>query len=472
NADVVYPAADPNVFGVSVVRSNDTFPTTTLNRGPGIDLLAPGSGVPVALRGTTGYAASAEATSYATPFVSGAAALLLQLNPTFTPAQVIQTFKDSGKTVTDTSTGFTYSGRSYKRINLYDALRLASDRYTTQSNFLGTAIASNTTIQAENFDAGTDGVAYHDVDAGATSTLTRTSGAELVATTDAGGGYAIGSTRAGEWLEYTVNFATAGNFTFGARLASLAAGGRFHVEVDGVDATGPLTVQATGSAATWANMASAPFAVTAGRHVVRVAFDAAGSAGIVASFNHFYFTSVAYTSVNIGPSLGATTAVQAPSAYNLSSNGADIWGRSDSFRFVYRPVTGNFDAVVRVASLGATSPWSKAGLMVRDSLAANSRNVFALVTPGSNGYRMQTRTVAGGLSTLVGGTAAVAYPNTWVRLTRVGNVFTAYRSTDGTNWTAYATTTLALNSTVYLGVALSSGNAALTNGVKFRGMRV
>jgi len=109
---------------------------------------------------------------------------------------------------------------------------------------------------------------------------------------------------------------------------------------------------------------------------------------------------------------------------------------------------------------------------VRDSLAANSRNVFALVTPGSNGYRMQTRTVASGLSTLVGGTAAVSYPNTWLRLTRVGNLFTSYRSTDGINWTAYASTTLALNSTVYVGAALSSGNAALTNGVKLRGIRI
>ena len=127
---------------------------------------------------------------------------------------------------------------------------------------------------------------------------------------------------------------------------------------------------------------------------------------------------------------------------------------------------------MRVASLGNTSLWSKTGLMVRDSLAANSRNVFALVTPGANGYRMQTRTVASGLSTLVGGTAAVTYPNTWLRLTRVGNLFTSYRSTDGITWTAYASTTLALNATVYVGAALSSGNATLTNGVKFRGMRI
>jgi regulation of enolase protein 1 (concanavalin A-like superfamily) len=219
-------------------------------------------------------------------------------------------------------------------------------------------------------------------------------------------------------------------------------------------------------------MASAPFAVAAGKHVVRVAFDAVSAAGIVASFNYFYFTSVAYASANIGASAGATSAVQAPSAYNLSSNGADIWGRADAFRFMYRPVTGNFDAVVRVASLGATSAWAKAGLMVRDSLAADSRNVFAMVTPGANGYRMQARTVASGKTVLVGGTAAVAYPDAWVRLTRVGNVFTAYRSTDGVDWTAYATQTLALNATVYLGVALSSGNASLTNGAKFRGMRV
>jgi len=69
NSDVEYPARDANVFGVSVVTANNTFPTDEVNRGPGIDLLAPGDTLPILQRGS-GATVSAMATSYATPFAA------------------------------------------------------------------------------------------------------------------------------------------------------------------------------------------------------------------------------------------------------------------------------------------------------------------------------------------------------------------------------------------------------------------
>ena len=56
---------------------------------------------------------------------------------------------------------------------------------------------------------------------------------------------------AGEWLKYSISVASAGSYTLEARVASSGAGGTFHVEVDGVNVTGPLTVPNTGGWQTW-----------------------------------------------------------------------------------------------------------------------------------------------------------------------------------------------------------------------------
>jgi len=127
---VEYPGRSAGVFAVSVVEPNDTFPTDSVNRGPGIDLLAPGDGVPILLRGG-GATASAQATSYSTPFAAGAAALIKQANPKLTATQIASILTSTGANVKDTSTGFAFSGRTYKRLNVYQAVKSALATVTT-----------------------------------------------------------------------------------------------------------------------------------------------------------------------------------------------------------------------------------------------------------------------------------------------------------------------------------------------------
>src|SRR5438034_3753707 len=79
------------------------------------------------------------------------------------------------------------------------------------------------------------------------------------------------------------------------------------------------------------------------------------------------------------------------------------------------------------------------------------------------------RSATGG-STTSGGSGAVSYPNEWLRLKRVGNVFTGYRSTDGVNWTQVGTVTLALPSTLYFGMAAVSKNTSQLATAQFRSM--
>ena len=128
------------------------------------------------------------------------------------------------------------------------------------------------TIQAENFDLGGETVAYHDSDAANTGGQYRTSdGVDIEATTDTGGGYNVGWTRTDEWMEYTVNVATTGNYTLLERVASGAATGSFRVEFNSVNKTGTVAVPNTGGWQTYVNL-SQTVSLSAGVQVMRIYF--------------------------------------------------------------------------------------------------------------------------------------------------------------------------------------------------------
>jgi len=145
--------------------------------------------------------------------------------------------------------------------------------------------------------------------------------------------------------------------------------------------------------------------------------------------------------------------------FTIKGAGADIWGTADGFRFVYQPFTGDGEIVARVASLTTTNGYAKAGVMFRQSLAANSMHTMMVLTP-SYGAEFSVRSSTGG-STAVTGLGGVAAPY-WVKLVRSGNTFTGYIASGGT-WRQVGSTTIAMGSTVYIGLAVCSHNtAALT----------
>ena len=84
--------------------------------------------------------------------------------------------------------------------------------------------------------------------------------------------------------------------------------------------------------------------------------------------------------------------------------------------------------MARVTSQTATDPWAKAGIMIKQSATAGAPYAMIAVTPG-NGINMQygfDAHIAGG---------SYSFPNAWLKLSRTGNVFTAYDSPNGTTWT-------------------------------------
>ena len=152
--------------------------------------------------------------------------------------------------------------------------------YSTRVNQPNTGL-----IQAEAFDFGGEGISYHDADPANRGNAYRSSGVDVGPTSDAGGGHAVGWTEPGEWLEYTIEVNNPATYNILTRVANPAPGARFHIELDGIDVTGPLAVPDTDSWHRSKTVASKPIHLSAGQHVLRLAFDQAASNGAVGNFN-------------------------------------------------------------------------------------------------------------------------------------------------------------------------------------------
>jgi len=179
-----------------------------------------------------------------------------------------------------------------------------------------------------------------------------------------------------------------------------------------------------------------------------------------------------FLSLDIGsPQLGGLTNQVEAGGWDLVAGGADIWEKSDQFHFVCKQVTNDFDITIRVESFKSAHLYSKAGLMIRETLNADSPHLMFLVfadnSPRNNNlgaYEMQFRSVAGGLCQAIYPAVRppappefpAAYPNSWLRVERRGNRFSAFGSTDGKTWRLYAVQNLMLPATLYVGPALTS----------------
>jgi ABC-type transport system involved in multi-copper enzyme maturation permease subunit len=147
---------------------------------------------------------------------------------------------------------------------------------------------------------------------------------------------------------------------------------------------------------------------------------------------------------------------------------------TDNFYFVRQPLTGNGSITAQVTSLTGVQqsaapsgpntsqtqgslrilqPWSKAGIIIKQSTKQGSAYAAMMVT-GGNGVRMQydyTQDVAG-----MAGKVSAAHPR-WLRLTRSGDAITGYDSADGVHWTRVGSADLAgLPSTVQVGLFATS----------------
>ncbi|HJW01669.1 MAG TPA: heparinase II/III family protein [Azospira sp.] len=147
----------------------------------------------------------------------------------------------------------------------------------TSTPYTGKAIAVPATFEAENYDKGGEGVAYHDLTKGNTGGVYRTSeDVDLVASCDsAGGGYVVNSFQTGEWMNYTIAVPTTANYEISVKAASnYSTAGAFHAEIDGKNVTGSVTSIKTGNWCTFKWFGKTGIPLTAGTHILKIYADA------------------------------------------------------------------------------------------------------------------------------------------------------------------------------------------------------
>jgi hypothetical protein len=113
--------------------------------------------------------------------------------------------------------------------------------------------------------------------------------------------------------------------------------------------------------------------------------------------------STSFSNLDIGSPQLAGSAKPVDTGWDLIAGGVDIWEKSDQFHFLYKQVANDFDIAVRVESFTPAHLYSKAGLMIRETLNADSPHLMFLVfadnAPRNNNlgaYEMQFRSATGG----------------------------------------------------------------------------
>src|ERR1051325_5389757 len=195
--------------------------------------------------------------------------------------------------------------------------------------------------------------------------------------------------------------------------------------------------------------------------------DRATAPNVIAANSQAAFTAIDFVPIDIGGPVPAGSTTSVPGGYDVAGGGGDIGGATDQFQFSYQLRSGNFDVQVRVGALTPSDAWAKAGLMARESLAANSRFTATFATPSVGGCFFESRATPGSGATLAG-SFPVNFPWTWLRLQRVGNVFTGFASLDGVNWQPLGSASLSLPGTLYFGMAVTCHTPARGAAAQFR----
>jgi regulation of enolase protein 1 (concanavalin A-like superfamily) len=155
----------------------------------------------------------------------------------------------------------------------------------------------------------------------------------------------------------------------------------------------------------------------------------------------------------------AGNASYAGGSFTVRGSGQWIWNTADGLHLAYQSLTGDGSIVARVGSLTGGSGTQSAGVMIRETLDANSKHAYAAFSQAQ--IYFTNRTTTGG-NTAAQSLTGKTLPY-WVKLTRSGNTFSAAASADGVTWVQIGTPrTITMTATVYVGLAVNSGqNTAL-----------
>lgn len=188
-----------------------------------------------------------------------------------------------------------------------------------------------------------------------------------------------------------------------------------------------------------------------------------------------------YQNIDVEIGKNQSTIVVIDSLITISSGGNDIWGKSDSFNYLYHKCDGDFDFMFKLNSFNAAVKYSKVGIMARKELNSESKHVYFLAfsdnsprNKNNGGFEFQYREEKNSDSKAIYPDVNVSqeqylisYPNVWLRMKRKGDHFESLYSDDGTNWLTYSNFQKEMPASLFLGIAITSNDESQISTASF-----
>jgi hypothetical protein len=127
----------------------------------------------------------------------------------------------------------------------------------------------------------------------------------------------------------------------------------------------------------------------------------------------------------------------------------------DAGNFGWQILTSNGSITACIRKLDDTGKATRVGVMIRESLSPKSRQVFMGVD-GDAQYRWVRRSRTGA-NVSVSSQKNPTPDKIWLRLTRDGDLITAFKSSQGTRWDRIGAVQIAMPKNCYMGLSVSSG---------------
>jgi hypothetical protein len=148
--------------------------------------------------------------------------------------------------------------------------------------------------------------------------------------------------------------------------------------------------------------------------------------------------------------------------FTMTGATGKIAGKADQFFYAYKAVnntTGACSITVKINSFTGPndiSKWAKAGIMIRETAAADSPMV--MVAMGPTGMAQRRHREAQGSAAGANTAAGISFPH-WLKLSRSGNTFEMQHSADGKTWEAIgnsAAVSVSMRPDVLIGLEIAS----------------
>ncbi len=169
-----------------------------------------------------------------------------------------------------------------------------------------------------------------------------------------------------------------------------------------------------------------------------------------------------WSNADIGGPAETGTAAFRDGLYTVAGSGFGISGRFDQFQFAYKPMAADGEVTAHVLGQTSKIAQAKAGVIVREGRGAAAPYAMTFLSPDASvhfRFRAKRGDVPG--EVLYKGAA------TWLKVGRVGDVFTGYASADGQKWDAIGNAKFPMKHDLLAGLIATSRDNKAANSVRF-----